>query len=93
MLLGCYVTFDDFIKVKKKALEDNGDVMTEDNYLQEEIKFRFMDKDSSGSITWNQFLQYETASLIARKNKVILAFVRTIFIWLFYLFLRTTHFN
>lgn len=68
------MTFDDFIKVKKRLLEEDGDVMTSEKYFQEETKFRLMDKDSSGSITWNDFFQYETANLIARKNKVILVF-------------------
>lgn len=66
--------FDDYICVKRKLLEANGDEMTDEKYLDEEKKFRHMDTENSGSITWNEFLKYESASLIARKNKVNFVF-------------------
>ncbi|CAF0733223.1 unnamed protein product [Brachionus calyciflorus] len=69
----CYVTFGDYMNVKQKLYEKDGEVMSVDKYQEEERRFRLIDKDSSGSITWNEFCEFEAANLLAKKNKIELS--------------------
>jgi hypothetical protein len=44
--------------------------MTTENELEEKRRFHLMDLENSGSITWNEFVNFETANLLSKKNKV-----------------------
>ena len=52
--------------------QQKGEKMTEEEIKNEERRFRLIDMDDSGTITWNEFIDFETADLLARKNKVIM---------------------
>ena len=50
--------------------EDDGGLMTTENETEEKKRFNLMDLDKTGSITWNEFVDFETANLLSKKNKV-----------------------
>lgn len=50
--------------------EDDGGLMTNENEIEEKKRFSLMDLDNTGSITWNEFVDFETANLLSKKNKV-----------------------
>lgn len=57
------------MKVKKKIYEENGDEMTPERQLEELRRFKLMDLENTGSITWNDFVDFETANLLSKKIK------------------------
>lgn len=61
------------MKVKKKLYEQEGELMDKETMLKEQRRFKLMDKDKSGSITWNEFIEFEAANLLAKKNKIELS--------------------
>ena len=65
----CFVKLEDYLKVKRKICEDDGGLMTPETELEEKRRFNLMDLDKSGSITWNEFVDFETANLLSKKNK------------------------
>ena len=69
----CIVRCNQYINVKKEILEQYGQDMTPQEEDQERRRFILMDTDHSGSITWNEFINYEAPSLLSIKNKVELA--------------------
>lgn len=69
----CFVKLDDYLRVKKKMAEDDGGLMTHENETEEKKRFNLMDLDKTGSITWNEFVDFETANLLSKKNKVELS--------------------
>lgn len=69
----CFVKLDDYIRIKKKMAEDDGGLMTTENEIEEKRRFHLMDLNNTGSITWNEFVDFETAHLLSRKNKVELS--------------------
>jgi Ca2+-binding EF-hand superfamily protein len=71
-LLDCYVNFEDYMNIKKKIYEQDGEILTEEKRQLEENRFYLIDKDKSGTITWSEFVEFEAANLLARKNKVLL---------------------
>lgn len=50
--------------------EEDGEVLTKDRELFEKARFRLIDKDKSGTITWSEFVEFEAADLLSKKNKV-----------------------
>lgn len=43
-----------------------------DQEQEEEIRcFKLMDNDNTGFITWTEYLDFEVANLLTKKNKVI----------------------
>jgi hypothetical protein len=37
---------------------------------EEKIKFKLIDVDSNGYITWSEYLEFETAEILSKMNKV-----------------------
>lgn len=64
--------------------EDDGGLMTNENEMEEKKRFQLMDLDNTGSITWNEFVDFETASLLSRKNKVRLQQISLLLIIYFF---------
>lgn len=58
------------MKIKRKIAEEDGGMLTPENEAEEKRRFALMDLDKTGTITWNEFVDFETASLLSRKNKV-----------------------
>lgn len=58
------------MSIKQKLYEQDGELMTEQRRLVEEQRFNLIDKDNSGTITWSEFVEFEAANLLAKKNKV-----------------------
>ena len=57
--------------MKRKLYEEDGDTkMTSELELEEFRRFKLIDISNSGAITWNDFVEFETADLLAKKNKV-----------------------
>ena len=50
--------------------QEKGEKMSEEDIKNEERRFRLIDMDDSGTITWNEFVDFETADLLSKKNKV-----------------------
>lgn len=69
----CFVKLDDYLRIKRKMCEDDGGLMTNENEIEEKKRFSLMDLDNTGSITWNEFVDFETANLLSKKNKVELS--------------------
>lgn len=72
--------------------EDEGEIMSEEREKMEEIRFKLIDKDRSGTITWTEFVEFEAADLLAKKNKVCNIFsnhqiIIYIYIWTFFNYL------
>lgn len=67
----CYVNFEDYMKIKQKMYEEDGEVLTREKEYLEKARFKLIDKDQSGTITWSEFVEFEAADLLSRKNKVI----------------------
>jgi hypothetical protein len=44
--------------------------MTYEIEIEEFRRFRLIDSDQSNAITWNEFVEFETSNLLAKKNKV-----------------------
>lgn len=68
--LDCFVNLEDYLKIKRKIAEEDGGMLTPENEIEEKRRFNLMDLDKTGTITWNEFVDFETASLLSRKNKV-----------------------
>lgn len=66
----CYVNYDDYMKIKRKMYEEDGEVLTKEKELLEKSRFKLIDKDLSGTITWSEFVEFEAADLLSKKNKV-----------------------
>lgn len=50
--------------------EEDGEVLTKEKELLEKSRFKLIDKDLSGTITWSEFVEFEAADLLSKKNKV-----------------------
>lgn len=62
---------DDYLDVKREILEEDGEnKMTSEIELEEYRRFKLIDSNNSGAITWNEYVEFETADLLAKKNKV-----------------------
>ena len=59
--------------MKKTLYEEYGQKMSSKEEEAERKRFVLMDTDHSGSITWNEFINYEAPSLLPFKNKLELA--------------------
>jgi hypothetical protein len=65
------VTFIDYMKVKKELFRnDHGRLWSPDEELEEKRRFHLIDTDNSGTVAWSEFINYEAAQLLIRKNKV-----------------------
>ena len=62
--------YDDYITVKKQLYEEKNEKITEQILAEEKIKFKLIDVDSNGYITWNEYLEFETAEILSKMNKV-----------------------
>ena len=72
-LSDCYVKFEDYIEVKRKLYEEEIDSkMPPEIELEEYRKFNLIDSDKSCAITWNEYVEFETANILSKRNKVIL---------------------
>lgn len=60
------------MRAKKKLYEQNFDEMTPELEQEEERKFRLMDSENHGFITWSDFIEFEAADILAKRNKVSL---------------------
>ena len=58
------------MSIKRTIYEEDGEPMTSEQEREELRRLKLMDSDNSGSITWNKFINFETGSLLAKKNKV-----------------------
>ncbi len=72
-LQDCLVKCNEYIRLKKKICEGYGEPMSLLEEDTERRHFLLMDTDHSGSITWNEFINYEAPSLLSKKNKVELS--------------------
>jgi Ca2+-binding EF-hand superfamily protein len=50
--------------------DEDGETLTKEKEIVEKSRFKLMDKDKSGTITWSEFVEFEAADLLSRKNKV-----------------------
>jgi len=48
--------------------------------LEEYRKFNLIDSDKSCAITWNEYVEFETASILSKRNKVIIMISKWIFL-------------
>jgi hypothetical protein len=55
---------------KRILYAENFEEMTEEIDLEEERRFRLIDYNNLGFITWNAFIEFEAANLISKRNKV-----------------------
>ena len=62
--------YDDYITVKKQLYEEKNEKITEQILAEDKIKFKLIDVDSNGYITWNEYLEFETAEILSNMNKV-----------------------
>lgn len=58
------------MKIKRKMYEEDGEVLTRERETLEKARFKLIDKDRSGTITWSEFVEFEAADLLSKKNKV-----------------------
>jgi hypothetical protein len=65
---------EDYLRVKRKIAEEDGGMLTAENEKEEIRRFHLMDLDNTGTITWNEYVDFETASLLSKKNKVYESF-------------------
>ena len=65
-----YVRLSDYIAAKRKLYEENLEEMTPELKEKEINRFRLIDLNNHGIITWNEFIEFEAADLLAKKNKV-----------------------
>lgn len=72
------------MSIKRKLFEQKGYVDVEERLAEEERIFKLIDSDDTGFVTWNEYCEFEAASLLTKKNKVNSNFL------LFYCF---NHFN
>ncbi len=56
--------------MKKRTAQKNGDTMSAERLRDEERRFRLIDVNNSGSISWNEFVDFESAEILSKKNKV-----------------------
>lgn len=50
--------------------QEDGEVFNKEKEVMERARFSLIDKDGSGTITWNEFVEFEAADLLSKKNKV-----------------------
>jgi len=70
----CYVKFDDYIDVKRQIYQEKNEIITDELLAEEKIKFKLMDVHSQGHISWSEYLVFETAEILSKKNKVLFIF-------------------
>lgn len=64
------MNIDDYMNIKRKMYDEDGETLTKEKEIVEKSRFKLMDKDKSGTITWSEFVEFEAADLLSRKNKV-----------------------
>ena len=58
------------MQAKRKLYKKNFEEMTPEREKEEEKRFKLIDLENNGIITWNDFIEFEASNLIAKKNKV-----------------------
>jgi hypothetical protein len=74
------------MQAKRLLYAQNFEEMTEEDEIEEERRFRLMDYNNCGFITWNAFIEFEAANLISKKNKVSVLLVILLYFLVYHVF-------
>jgi len=67
------MSLEDYLDYRKRAYKDrNGCSIPKPDIQDEMAQFHRLDKENAGSITWWEFLNYESAKVLQKRGKVCL---------------------